>query len=339
MRILLVSQMYPGSRDPDLGAFVAQIERELERQGHSIARAVIDARGGRRSKHAQLAADAVRRARSFSPDVVFAHFLFPAGAAGALASLAAGAPLVTMAHGRDVRNMSAAAVRAATRLALRRAGAVIANSDFLRRELLAHAPELDGRVEVIDSGVDLERFRGRNACSARERVGWVDGEGPRFLFVGTLDERKNVLRLADAFAGLGNGSLALVGDGPARDALAARPDVRLVGRVTQADVSDWMAACDVLCLPSVVEPFGQVLLEAMASERSVVATRVGGPPEFVPADAGVLVDPTSIEAIREGLRAAAGMPTPNAAARRAAAEHDVRRQGARMAAVLDRVAR
>ena len=54
---------------------------------------------------------------------------------------------------------------------------------------------------------------------------------------------------------------------------------------------EWVAACDVLCQPSLVEPFGVALLEAMAGERSVVATSVGGPPEFVPPEAGVLVDP------------------------------------------------
>jgi glycosyltransferase involved in cell wall biosynthesis len=338
MRILLVSQMYPGPSDPDLGAFVAQIERELERQGHVIARAVIDARGGPRTKHARLVIDAVREARSFRPDVVFAHFLFPAGAAGALASLAARAPLVAMAHGRDVRNLSAVpGVRAVTRLALRRAGAVIANSRFLREQLLRQIPEVAPRVQVIDSGVDLERFRGREPGEARARVGWEDGGGPRYLFVGTLDERKNVVRLARAFERLGRGSLALVGEGPARPELEGVGGARLVGRVSPAEVSDWIAACDVLCLPSLVEPFGQVLLEAMASERSVVATRVGGPPEFVPAEAGVLVDPESEDSILEGLRAAAALPSPNHVARRAAAEHDVRRQVARMAAGMGRL--
>ncbi len=338
MRILLVSQMYPGPTDPDLGAFVAQVERELRRQGHTTARAVIDARGGRRTKHARLVVDALRSARSFRPDVVFAHFLFPAGVAGALASFAAGAPLVVMAHGRDVRNLSAVpGVRAVTRLALRRAGAVIANSGFLREELVRHIPEVAARTEVIDSGVDLERFRGRDAEEARAEVGWEDGAGARYLFVGTLDERKNVVRLARAFERLGRGSLYVVGDGPARAELGGVAGVRLVGRVSPERVSDWIAACDVLCLPSLVEPFGQVLLEAMASERSVLATRVGGPPEFVPSGAGVLVDPESEDAIVEGLRAAAALPTPNLAARRAAAAHDVRRQVKRMADLMSRV--
>ncbi len=98
------------------------------------------------------------------------------------------------------------------------------------------------------------------------------------------------------------------------------------------------AASDIICQPSLVEPFGQALLEALACERSVVATRVGGPPEFVSPEAGVLVDPTSVDSIAAGLAAAARLPSPNPAAREAAAEHDVRRQAERVERVLEAAA-
>ena len=65
----------------------------------------------------------------------------------------------------------------------------------------------------------------------------------------------------------------------------------------------------------------------MACGRSVVATRIGGPPEFVPPDAGVLVDPLDVDAIADAMREAAALPRPNEAARAAAATHDVRRPG------------
>jgi glycosyltransferase involved in cell wall biosynthesis len=94
----------------------------------------------------------------------------------------------------------------------------------------------------------------------------------------------------------------------------------------------------VLCQPSLIEPLGQALLEGMAAGRSVVATRIGGPPEFVPPDAGVLVDPLDVDALAHGLRRAAGFPRPNAAGREAAAAHDVRRQAERIEAILSRAA-
>jgi glycogen(starch) synthase len=334
MRILVVSQMYPGPSAPDLGIFVQQIAEELERQGHELAYAVLDRRGGSPVKYARLAARAVAEARRFRPEVVYGHFLFPAGGAAAIAARAARSGLVVTAHGRDVRNIaSIAAVGRATRLALRRAR-VIAVSDYLRRELVAKLPELHGRVDVIDCGVDLERFRGRDAADARTRLGW-DGDPPFYVSVGTLDERKNVVRLADAFATLEHGSLAFVGEGPLRPRLEGRPRVLLAGRVPHARVAEWIGAGDVVCQPSLIEPFGQALLEALASERSVVATRIGGPPEFVTPAAGVLVDPASIGSIGDGLRRAAALPTPNHAARAVAAEHDVRRQAERIARVLE----
>ena len=93
-----------------------------------------------------------------------------------------------------------------------------------------------------------------------------------------------------------------------------------------------------LAQPSLVEPLGQALLEAMACGRSVVATRIGGPPEFVPPEAGVLVDPLDVDALARALEQAAALPCPNDAAREATAEHDVRRQAERIEAILSRAA-
>ena len=337
MRILLVSQMYPSPDAPEFGIFVADLARELERRGHELAYVVPGARGGSRVKHGRMAVDAIREARRFRPDVVYAHFLFPAGGAAAAAARVAGAGLVVTAHGRDVRNLGVfPGLGAATRLAVRSAR-VIAVSDYLRQELVARLPALEGRVEVIDCGVDLERFRGRDAGEARTGVGW-EGEAPFYVFVGSLDARKNPVRLAEAFAGLGRGSLAFVGEGPLRAELAGRNGVHLAGRVPHEEVANWIAAADVLCQPSLVEPFGQAILEALASERSVLATRVGGPPEFVPPEAGVLVDPIDVEAIAEGLGGAAALPSPNPAARGAALSHDVRLQAERIERVLEEAA-
>ena len=271
--------MYPGPDDPDLGTFVAQVERALADRGHEIERAVLDARSGGKRRHFRLAAETARVARRFRPDVVYAHFLVPTGFTAAVATRA---PLVVTAHGRDVRNIGAyPGIAAATRFVVRRASALIAVSEYLRRELELKIPEAKGKTHVVDCGVDLELF----APAAR------NGDGPVFVCVGSLTERKNVVRLAEAFERLGRGRLVFVGDGPLRARLEGRPGVEVVGRVPHDQVAGYIAAADVLCQPSTIEPFGQALLEAMAMERSVVATRVGGPPEFVSPEAGVLVDP------------------------------------------------
>jgi glycosyltransferase involved in cell wall biosynthesis len=331
LRILLVSQMYPGPDDPDLGAFVAQVERALADRGHEIERVVLDSRSGGKRRHAVLAARTAVAARRFRPDVVYAHFLVPTGLSAALATRG---PLVVTAHGRDVRNIGAyPGIRAATRFVARRASALIAVSEYLRRELELKIPEARGKTEVVDCGVDLDLF----TVSDTGRVS--DTDGPVFLCVGSLTERKNVVRLADAFGRLEHGRLVFVGDGPLRPQLEGRPNVEVVGRVPHDEVPRYLAACTVLCQPSTVEPFGQALLEAMASARSVVATKIGGPPEFVPSEAGVLVDPLDENALAEALRRAAELPLPNAAARVAAAEHDLKSQAERIESILARAAR
>jgi len=325
MRILLVSQMYPGPEDPDLGAFVAQGERALRERGHEIELAVLDRRSGGKARFLELRRRVQRAAR---PDVVWAHFLVPAG----LFASEVDAPLVVTAHGRDVRNVGAVpGVALLTRRVVRRASRVVAVSEYLRHELEERVPEARGKTEVVDSGVDLERFRDVPAAATLE--------APAFVHVGSLTERKNVVRLADAFSALGRGSLTFVGDGPLRPALEGRAGVRIVGRVSHDEVPAWLSAADVVCGPALIEPFGQALLEGMACGRSVVATRVGGPPEFVPDEAGVLVDPLDTAGLVRALAVAAGLPSPNEAARRAAAEHDVRRQAERVEEILLRAVR
>jgi glycosyltransferase involved in cell wall biosynthesis len=328
MRVLLVSQMYPGPADPDLGVFVAQVERALVERGHELERAVLDSRAGGKGRYLTLARRARAAARRFRPEVVYAHFLVPAGLA---ATLASDVPLVVTAHGQDVRNIgSFPGARVATRRVLRRAHTVVAVSDYLRRELELKLPEARGKIEVVDCGVDLERFRPVPAA-----------DGPvAYLCVGGLTERKNVLRLAAAFeAGREDGeTLTFVGDGPLRSPLDDRPGIVLAGSARHEEIPSWIARARVICQPSLIEPFGQALLEAMACGRPVVATRVGGPPELVPPAAGVLVDPTDEGELADALRRAAALPCPNEQAIAAAADHDLRLQAERIEAILERAA-
>ena len=215
------------------------------------------------------------------------------------------------AHGQDVRNVgSIPGAGTATRYVVRRAAAIVAVSDWLRVELERAVPGAAGRVEVADCGVRSRAVRAARRDRRREEVGSAP-DGTSFLCLGALSERKNVLRASPGHSSAGEGTLTFVGDGPLREALA---DVRLVGRVAHESVPAWLAACDVLCQPSLVEPFGLATLEAMASARSVVATRVGGPPEFVTPEAGVPVDPLDEDALVDALEPRR-LPRPNPAAR------------------------
>ena len=173
----------------------------------------------------------------------------------------------------------------ATRYVVRRAAHVIAVSAWLRDRLAG----CGARGGVQDDGGRLRRrpraVRAPLADEARAEVRVAGGRGhgvPLPRLAQRAEERPA------ARAGVRaprRGELTFVGDGPLRRRSRADPGIRLVGRVRHDEVPRWIAAADVVCQPSLVEPFGLATLEAMASARSVVATRVGGPPEFVPPEA------------------------------------------------------
>ena len=128
-------------------------------------------------------------------------------------------------------------IGAATRLVVRRAATVIAVSDYLRRELETKVPDARNKTVVIDSGVDLKRFA----------VTPAPADGPRYLCIASLIQRKNVLRLADAFARVGKGTLTFVGDGPLRPELEGRKGVELAGRVPYDSVPEHIGSSHVVC--------------------------------------------------------------------------------------------
>lgn len=343
LRILCLSNMYPGPDNPDYGAFIEVMCDAIERSGHEVERVVIDtrARGPLHTpaKYAGLAARAVARTRR--ADVIYAHYLFPTGAIAAASGRLLGRPWVITAHGQDVRNLQNPRLRMLTAGAVEDAAAIIAVSRYLADELRASGLRLPP-VHIADMGVDLTRFRPADRTSARTRLGL--GRGPLVLAVGGLTERKNPLRLLQAFAQVRaahpEAMLAFVGDGPLAGSIRAgaarwRLDDALVmpGALPNAAIADWLAAADVLALPSLVEPLGVVALEALASGRPVAATRVGGAVEVV-GRAGATVDPLDPGSIARGLlRLIADPPTP-AICRAAAEAHSVQRQAARVVSVL-----
>jgi Glycosyltransferase Family 4 len=140
----------------DLGSFLVPLARELRAAGHEVEVCAVARRGGPPTKYVRLLAAAVVASRRMRPDVVFAHFLFPAGAAGLAAARAARAPLVVMAHGQDVANLAHVALRAATQPVVRGASAVVANSGWLAGRLEARYRGVT--CEVCNVGVDLQAF-------------------------------------------------------------------------------------------------------------------------------------------------------------------------------------
>lgn len=150
------------------------------------------------------------------------------------------------------------------------------------------------RSTVIANGVDLTRFAAAGATErAAAREALALGAGPLVVCPGRLHRQKGQLRLLDAWPrvldAVPDAELILVGEGPDRAALLERrlPGVRLVGQVP--DVPRWLAAADVVALPSTWEGMSLALLEARATARAVVVTDVPGMREVVLPGTGAVV--------------------------------------------------
>jgi glycosyltransferase involved in cell wall biosynthesis len=134
--------------------------------------------------------------------------------------------------------------------------------------------------------------------------------------VGRLERSKGIVELMDAFervrARVPGALLVLAGDGEAMRETTARAAgwggdtaARVLGPIPHEDVARWMGACDLLTLPSVAEGTPNVVLEALASGRPVVATSVGGIPDVLADErTGLLVPPRDASALADALVAA-----------------------------------
>lgn len=160
---------------------------------------------------------------------------------------------------------------------------------------------MKGRVvTLVENGVDLQTFRPR---SARESA-----EGLRAAFVGRLVDWKALDVVLEAMTHADRTiTLDVFGDGPMRahwEALASTHGlagrVAFKGFVPQDEVARALDEADVLVLPSIYECGGAVVLEAMAKGLPVIATNWGGPADYLDARTGILVSPTSREALVAG---------------------------------------
>jgi teichuronic acid biosynthesis glycosyltransferase TuaC len=253
---------------------------------------------------------AVRKLRG-RVDVVLGSFAYPDGIAAVALARMLGVPSVVGVLGSDLNQMPAIpGVTAMLRLAFARASRVVAVSRALAAKAISLGAPAD-RVAVVPNGVDPAIFFPQDRAAARADLG-LDPAGKWIVFVGRLETAKGVDDLLAAFAALAadtpHARLALVGDGARRarcEEAAAGSGGRILvaGARPLSEVARWLAASDLLALPSWAEGTPNVVLEALASGRRVVATAVGGIPDVVNgADLGELVPPRDPPALAEALR-------------------------------------
>jgi glycosyltransferase involved in cell wall biosynthesis len=261
----------------------------------------------------------LRRATDeFRPDLLHVLCFSGNGAYASLLSRRSAVPLVVTLQGETVMDDQAiyqrsVVMRTALRLALRRSTAVTGCSRFTLDDAHTHYGLDPAKAHVVFNGIDLDE-----ATPAR-----LDIPFARFvLALGRVVPNKGFDLLLEAFRrvahdrvddprdGLDDLGLVVAGDGPHLDRLRRLTSehgldgrVHFAGRADRAQVAWLMGHAEVFVMPSRVEPFGIVALEAWRAGTPLVATTRGGPPEFVEHDrTGLLADPFDADALAGAIR-------------------------------------
>ncbi|MHC4081993.1 MAG: glycosyltransferase family 4 protein [Planctomycetota bacterium] len=238
-------------------------------------------------------------------DVLHCHAGYPPAWVGRTFRRLFGVPMVVRPHGSDVvpdgRIRRNPRLEARLKRALCVADAVVAQGAYLR-DLMLDLGVDENRIHVIHNGVDLEAFA---------RADPYGHPRPYVLCIGNLIRRKGFDVLLRAWARLTGppADLLLAGDGVERAALetlaqelGVAGSVQFLGAVSGQRKVDLYRSAALLVCPSRAEPFANVILEGLAAGLPVVASAVGGNPELVGGDHGVIVPPEDDGALAAVLR-------------------------------------
>lgn len=323
-RIRLFTQSYPSARNPVAGAFNRQIALAVSKHAYievvvpvpqtkSLRSApLLDWQDGLAIRHPRYAhirglnrvtagcsLSHALRGRPCRAEVLMACPAWPEGYAVVRRARECHRPCVINVIGSDVNRLPRWGLRRCQTLwALRNCDHIYAVSHALRRRLEELGISTE-KITVIPNGVDGRIFFPRPVDPVRKELG-IPVERRVVLFAGNIVREKGVDDLLTALAQFRQKHrplVVMVGPCPHRSfyeqrvrRLGLANDCRLVSRKPQAEMPKWYAACNVFVLPSWHEGCPNVILEALACGRPIVATNVGGIPE--------LLDPSSMPFVR-----------------------------------------
>jgi len=246
----------------------------------------------------------------FKPDLILNSWLYPEGYASMLCGQALEVPVVHYCVGSDLQRIPDPFTDYFTKRVLRHASGIIAKSEDLARIAVEFgAPKSNTRT--ILNGFDRNVFSIRDRREARSQLKLPLGQRI-VLYAGNIVESKGVVDLVRAVAETGPQAetfhVYLLGGGPYSEPLSIMikksgltDRITLQGPIPNHDMPKWFAACNLFCLPSHSEGCPNVIVEARACGRPVVATHVGGIPEITNSDCAILVPPRSPKSLARAI--------------------------------------
>ncbi|WEK51583.1 MAG: glycosyltransferase family 4 protein [Candidatus Kaistia colombiensis] len=250
---------------------------------------------------AGFTAGALRRLRSFRPDVVHAHeLLSPTTTALAWKAISPTPIIAKILRGGEIGDIGMLSRNTLGRLRLTAIQRHVDVFAVISSEIDLELARLNvpaGRRLFLPNGVNVDRFKPATPAEKQKiRSGLGLPDGPIAVFAGRLEPEKRVDRLADLWprirASVPGAILIIAGSGALAARLCGREldGVLPVGK--QADMAPWYRAADAFILPSAAEGLSNALLEAMASGLVCVATAVGGAVDLLgTGEAGLLARP------------------------------------------------
>ena len=206
------------------------------------------------------------------------------------------------------------------RKSMKRSDIIVTDSEFSKSEIIKYYPQFEEKIRVVPCGVDLNKFTPEieSAEIARIKINFSI-HGDYFLYLGTLEPRKNLVRLIEGYAKFREKSLAEDKDkklpylvlagakGWQFDEifekvtnLGLESSVIFTSYIPDEDLSPLIHGAIAFVFPSIYEGFGLPPLEAMACGTPVVVSNAASLPEVV-GDCGVIVDAFDTDSIAKGL--------------------------------------
>lgn len=248
-------------------------------------------------------------------DIVHVHYVFPTGLIGLLYKKLLNKKLIVTAHGGDIDKMAKKSplTRKWTKTILQEADHIIVVGEELRAKVNEDFEIDSSKVSVINMGVNRSVFTATAKSVAKRYCGIEDNIVP-ILFVGNIIEQKGIRELVQAYIqvkkAIPNAHLYIMGAKKSQNFSQELElmiqnntieDISIYDALPQSELSKWMSAADVFVLPSHIEGFGLVALEAMSCGTPVVGSNVGGLKYLLADGAGMLIEPHNPDSLADGI--------------------------------------